>query len=129
MSDTSKNVQEWLIQAAYDLDTARFMLSGGRNIYAIFMAHLALEKVLKAVYLHRFNDVPPKTHSLMLLLQRAGIHPPDTLGEFIADLDQSSVATRYPERLLALQTAYTNDVVVTILDRANEVMVWAKTML
>ena len=126
----NKDFQEWLTQAEYDLDTARFMLSGGRNIYAVFMAHLGVEKALKALYLFRTSVIPPKTHSLMLLLQRIDIHaPPDGLGEFIAELDQSSVATRYPERLAALQVSYNQVVVSDILNKAQEVIVWVRMIL
>gem|GEM_PF-5990716 len=34
--------EEWMKQSDYDLSTAEFMLSGGRNIYTVFMAHLAI---------------------------------------------------------------------------------------
>lgn len=39
-----KRVEEWFAQAAYDLDTAEYMLEGGRRFYAVFMAHLCVEK-------------------------------------------------------------------------------------
>ncbi len=41
---------EWLTQADYDLDTAQDMLDKGRNFYAVFMAHLAIEKALKGLF-------------------------------------------------------------------------------
>ena len=45
--------EEWLIQADYDIDTAEYMLRGARNVYAVFMYHLALEKALKGLYQKR----------------------------------------------------------------------------
>ncbi|GAI74786.1 unnamed protein product, partial [marine sediment metagenome] len=35
--------------AEYDLNTAKFMLKSRRYIYVIFMCHLSLEKMLKAI--------------------------------------------------------------------------------
>lgn len=38
---------EWIKQSDYDLDTAKYMFSGGRYTYAVFMCHLAAEKAIK----------------------------------------------------------------------------------
>lgn len=46
----AKDAEEWLRQAEYDLDTADAMYTTGRNFYAIFMCHLAIEKALKGLY-------------------------------------------------------------------------------
>lgn len=44
-----KRVEQWFMQAEYDLDTAECMLQAGRRFYAVFMAHLAIEKALKGI--------------------------------------------------------------------------------
>ncbi len=48
-----KRAAEWLKQADFDLDTAEFMAKGGRYFYAVFLCHLAIEKALKGLYLHK----------------------------------------------------------------------------
>lgn len=48
-----KEPDEWLRQAEYDMETAEFMLNGGRYFYAVFMCHLAIEKALKGLYQKR----------------------------------------------------------------------------
>jgi len=62
-----KSVNEWILQAEYDFGTANAMLESGRYIYAVFMAHLALEKLLKGCYSKTLNGNPPRTHNLILL--------------------------------------------------------------
>lgn len=121
--------QEWFTQAEYDIESARCMLETGRNIYAVFMAHLAIEKALKAIYQKKFNDIPPKTHSLMYLLKKNELLPSETMGEFIADLDRAGVATRYPEELLMLLNTYPRAITEEILTKAKEVLAWVKKML
>lgn len=54
---------EWIRQSDYDLDTARYMFSGGRYAYAVFMCHLAAEKAIKGLYEQRTEEIPPKTHN------------------------------------------------------------------
>ncbi|MDO9528114.1 MAG: HEPN domain-containing protein [Syntrophales bacterium] len=46
----AEDPQEWLRQADYDMDTAEYMLSGGRYFYAVFMCHLSIEKALKGLF-------------------------------------------------------------------------------
>lgn len=50
MYEETKN---WLEMAEYDLRTATHMMKAGRNIYVIFMCHLAIEKLLKAIVVER----------------------------------------------------------------------------
>jgi len=47
------------------------MLHDGRYIYVIFMSHMALEKALKALVTEETQKLPPRTHNLIDLAQRA----------------------------------------------------------
>jgi HEPN domain-containing protein len=64
----AKDFAEWINQADYDYETARVMRQSGRNFYAVFMCHMAVEKALKALLFHITGNVPPKTHNLFWLL-------------------------------------------------------------
>jgi len=45
-----KPVDEWFLQSDYDFDTAKYMLNCHKNIYAVFMCHLSIEKAIKGLY-------------------------------------------------------------------------------
>src|SRR5438874_2667688 len=122
-------VEEWLRQADYDLETADFMLQGGRRFYAVFMAHLAVEKALKGIYQKRLNRTPPRTHNLRLLVDQAGLQVPTDTEDFLLQLTHAQIATRYTENLAALQREFTPEVAGVILTKSKEVVVWAKTQL
>ena len=49
------------------------MLHTGRYIYVIFMCHMALEKALKALITEETQQLPPRTHNLIDLAQRAQV--------------------------------------------------------
>lgn len=42
-----KKTEQWLKQSDYDIETASYMLEGGRYFYSVFMCHLAVEKAKK----------------------------------------------------------------------------------
>ena len=111
------------------MDTAEAMFDSGRYLPAVFMCHLAIEKALKGLFCEKRGEVPPKSHSLVFLLTRLDIRPPETLGRFIVMLSEASIPTRYPEELAKVQKDYTTAVVREILDRGKEVAIWIKEQL
>lgn len=121
--------QEWFRQADYDMDTADAMFASGRYFYAVFMCHLSLEKALKGLIAKRLDELPPKTHNLLYLLNMLALQPPSALERFIARLNTASVATRYPDDLAKMQAAYTENVTKELIMKSKEVLEWAKTQL
>ncbi|WP_367354771.1 HEPN domain-containing protein [Atribacter sp.] len=39
----------------------------------MFIGHLVIEKLIKALYVKNINENPPRTHDLMRLAEKAGI--------------------------------------------------------
>ncbi|HRU06418.1 MAG TPA: HEPN domain-containing protein [Candidatus Brocadiia bacterium] len=122
-----KRVEQWFMQAEYDLDTAECMLQGGRCFYAVFMAHLAIEKALKGVWQAKLRDAPPKTHSLVYLVEKLGLTPPAEVDEFLVTLNSASVATRYPDDLQKMIASYSEAGTRRLLDNSREALAWIKT--
>jgi HEPN domain-containing protein len=102
------------------------MLNTGRYIYTIFMCHLALEKVLKAVVSEVTQKLPPRTHDLISLVALAGLSPSQEHTDFIGRLNSASVATRYPDDLSRLVSAYPGPVAREYLEKAREVVAWIR---
>lgn len=122
----AKEPEEWLRQADYDMETAEFMVSGGRYFYAVFMCHLSVEKALKGLYQKRLKEIPPKTHNLVYFLNKIGLKPEESIGRFVVKLNEASVVTRYPEELGKLQNDFTQPIVKDILSRSREVLEWIR---
>ena len=80
-------IDEWLKIAEYDLKTAEAMLDTGRYLYVAFMCQQAIEKVLKAIYIKRKNELPPKTHNLLYLIDVLGINLPEADKMFLSKLN------------------------------------------
>ncbi len=117
---------EWIKQADYDMETADFMFNGKRFFYAVFMAHLAVEKALKGLYQKKLHETPPKTHNLIYLMGKIGLKPDEKIGRFIAKLNEANIAARYPENLEKVQQVYTQEVTCQILSQAKDVIAWIK---
>ncbi len=121
-----KDAENFIESAAYDLDTAAHMLKTGRYIYVVFMCHLSLEKMLKAVAAEVTDKFPPRTHNLLYLTKLAGISFSADHLEFIAKINNASVVTRYPEDFGALIESFPEEVVSHYLKKTREIVEWLK---
>ena len=121
-----KLTEEWFAQADYDLDTAEYMLKGARCFYAVFMAHLCVEKALKGLWQAKLQTAPPKTHNLIYLVEKIGAQPTSEINEFLTTLNDASVPTRYPDDLQKMMADYPKNEVQEILSKAREALTWIK---
>jgi len=120
----TKKAAEWLDQAEYDMKTAKFLLKGGRHIYAVFMCHLSLEKALKGLHVDVLEAPPPKTHDLLYFVRKMTLDPPADMLEFLTDLNEVSVVTRYPEDLRKIQAQFHKKRTADLLKRGQEALAW-----
>lgn len=121
-----ERAEEWFAQAEYDLDTARYRLRGGRRFYAVFMAHLSLEKALKGRWQATFGSPPPKTHNLLYLADKVGLQMQEGTSDLLTALNDASVATRYPGDLKQIIEAFPQAEAQSILAKAQETLAWIK---
>ena len=124
-----KRAQEWLRQSSYDMKTAEAMFKSKRYIYAVFMCHLSIEKILKGLYTQMLGDVPPKSHNLIFLIEKMKLELPEDIYDFVFMLNGLSVPTRYPDDLQNLLKVYNKAKTRKVLDRAKEVLKWLKAKL
>ena len=112
----------WLATSEYDLETARAMLRTGRRIYVVFMCHLAVEKALKALVVEAQGSEPPRIHDLERLSALAGVTLDQALADFVGELNDASVATRYPNELNRALMQYPKSTAARYLQRTEEVL-------
>jgi len=123
----NKDAKNWVATSNYDIQTAAAMYKAGRHLYVVFMCHLALEKMLKALLAHKYpEDIPPKIHNLIVLAQKVEIALPEYLQEFLQRIDNVSVVTRYPQDLRTLSREFNRDTARQILTETKRIIRWLK---
>lgn len=116
----------WLDDAEYDLGSAEAMLASGKFFFVIFMCHLAIEKLLKAVIIERTETPPPRIHGLISLAAKSGVFFSEEHREIINELDDMGVVTRYPDGRQALTETLTKERATKIFKRTVEFNKWLK---
>ena len=121
-----KATANWLAQVDYDIATAEQMLHAWRYIYVIFMSHMALEKALKALVTEETQKLPPRTHNLIDLAQRAHVVLSQQQQDFLGKLNNTSVVVRYPDDLSAMVSQYPEAIARDYLERTKELILWVR---
>ena len=82
------------------MKTAKYMYKGRRYFYAVFMCHLSIEKALKGLYVSKSDELPPKTHNLIYVINKKGtLFPKEQIKErcMLKLFKKAYVDTRYNE--------------------------------
>jgi HEPN domain-containing protein len=123
-----ERVKYWIELSDRDLDTADYLLKGGRNLYAGFMCHQAVEKILKGYFTKIKEDTPPFIHNLTNLVEKTGLY--NLMNEeqktFIGSLNPLNIEARCPEYKGKIVQSLTNEIMQNILTNTKEFLQWTK---
>ena len=87
---------DWLESALVDLDEARKAYLRGSYHLAVFLAHQAVEKALKAFIIAYKRARPPRTHDLVELATVASMQLEPSELEAVSELSPYYIISRYP---------------------------------
>ncbi len=90
-SKMKKSIANWVKSSDYDIKTAEHMFETGRYVYVLFVCHLSVEKLLKAVYESVLGKIPPKTHNLIYLSTAIGLEVPEDRLKTLESLNDLSI--------------------------------------
>lgn len=89
-------IAHWQEGAIEDQKAAEAMYTSGHYHWALFLWHLTLEKLLKALLTKKDHEIP-FTHSLVLLSEMADINPTPTEKEELKEITSFNLEARYDD--------------------------------
>ena len=127
--ETEKLIEYWLTTAIYDLETASALLKAQRYPYALYMSHLALEKLLKAIYVKNKQEHAPYKHNLVRLANKAEFELTTEQTEFLAEVSEFNIEARYPDIKMAFYKKATKEYTQNYMHRIEEFFTCLKEQL
>ena len=71
--DKDKLINYWLESSDKDFKTMLDLFATKNYSWSLFIGHLVIEKLLKALYINKTNEFPPMIHDLRRIAEKAGI--------------------------------------------------------
>ena len=71
--DIEKLINHWIKSSEKDYDTMIDLFQTKHYHWSLFMGHLVIEKLLKALYLKKNKKYPPLIHDLRRIIQKSGV--------------------------------------------------------
>jgi HEPN domain-containing protein len=127
--DIDKTIKYWLDGAEYDMGVAKALYTKKKYPYALFMGHLALEKLLKALVVKTTQKHAPYTHSLSLLAEKLEIEIPKKIMKRLKRFMEFHFEARYPRQQMKFYKKCTKEFTDKKMEEIKEVYIWLKERL
>lgn len=119
-------IKYWLETAEEDLIAAGDLFKSGRNTHSLFWAHLALERLLKALVLKNTGQSPYPTHDLLILSKQANLQLTDDLRLKLAEVNQFNLRARYEDYKREFYKKATAEYTTKWIKEVKETCTWLK---
>jgi len=92
-----EKIAYWVKSSRRDWKAAAHLFEKGDYAYSLFFGHLAIEKLLKAIFVEKLNEVPPYTHRLVSLAEKVELDMSSEKLELLEVITDFHLEARYPD--------------------------------
>lgn len=140
--NSREKYEYWLDIAEYDIETARSNYNSGRYLYVVFMCQQSIEKLIKGIYVLYTEKEADRTHNIARIFNKIFDekenkqlinddefdNKKEKHMDFFAELLYYYISERYPSYKEKLSVSISKDKAKSVLDRAEEVFIWIKSL-
>ncbi len=119
----------WISEAEEALNVAGHLFEAKDYSYALFFGHLALEKMLKALYVNNRKEHAPPIHNLQRLAKLAGLSLDEDKIEKLILISSFNIEARYPDIKRSFREKCTKEFTINQMRIIKEIYKWLKEMI
>lgn len=119
----------WIDEAEEALTVAEHLFEKGDYSYALFFGHLAIEKILKAIYVDKKKEHAPPIHNLQRLARGAGLSVSEEKNQQLLLITSFNIEARYPDIKRSFRNKCTKEFTLEQMHNIKETFQWLKTMM
>ena len=127
--DKPSLVKYWLDTAERDFQTVEHLFQTGDYHWGLFVGHLVLEKLLKALFIQKLGEWPPRIHDLARLAEKCGLKPDDRLLDNLELISRFNLSVRYPDTQQELYQICTREFALKVLETIQEIRTWLLSLI
>lgn len=121
----------WLESSDRDYESMKKNYEIKQYTWALFIGHLTLEKLLKAIYanVNSENPYPPKIHNLNILAEKCNIKLDERKTKILMTCNSFNISARYEDYKNEFYKRCTEDYAREQIKNIEEVREWLKEIL
>ena len=114
-------IEYWIKTSINDLSSMESNFKSANYDWSLFIGHLALEKIFKALWIKNNNETnPPRTHNLKKLADEAQFYLSLEDSELLLEINDFNLETRYPDYKLDFHAKCTKEFTGKYLSKIKE---------
>lgn len=104
------HIDFWLRSGHESWEAGELLLQGKKYVEALFMFCLAVEKYLKANWVHdNIDDIPPRIHDLQSIYSQTDLNLESDFIDFLDTINRWNIEGRYPDFKFSMYKLATNE--------------------
>ncbi|MDP3462360.1 MAG: HEPN domain-containing protein [Bacteroidales bacterium] len=127
--DKDKLIRYWSDSSDDDFDTMIAMFESKKFNWALFIGHLMIEKLLKALYVKTKNDYPPFLHNLLRLAEKCDLELSDDQKLFFVTTTAFNINARYDDYKMSFQQKCTPEFTAIWIENLKINRQWIKELI
>jgi HEPN domain-containing protein len=122
-------INHWIGSSDNDFKAMIDLYQTRNNSWALFMGHLVIEKLLKAMYVKFKGEFPPMIHDLRRICEKAGIELDTSQQTLLDSISRFNLKARYDDYKQSFYQLCTDSFTNEWIDKIKDCRLWIKTML
>lgn len=121
----------WLDSSDEDYNVMQVLYNNKKNTWCLFLGHLVIEKLLKALYAKNNKSAPyaPKSHDLLYLIEKIGLDITDEQEDLLNTITKFNMSARYDDYKKEFYLKCTDDYTREQIENIEEARKWLKNLL
>ena len=117
----NEHIDYWVETSNDDYEVSLLLFESKKYLHSLFLAHLSIEKLIKAHWVKDNNNaVPPKIHNLLTLLKQTKLQLNYEQTVFLPILNDFQIQGRYPDYKQKINQYLTKEYAFEIIERYKE---------
>jgi HEPN domain-containing protein len=114
-------IKYWIETSENDLSSMESVFLAGKYDWSLFIGHLALEKILKALWVkNNLSDIPPRIHNLKKIAEESNYPLSEDESILLLEINDFNLEARYPDYKFDFHTRCTKEFADRYLGKIKE---------
>ena len=121
----------WIKSSERDYESMQKNYETEQYTWALFIGHLVIEKLLKAIYakINKDNPYPPKIHNLNILAERCNLEVDERKTKILMTCNSFNISARYEDYKNEFYERCTKEYTSEQIQNIKEIRLWLKEIL